>query len=156
MTENGQNPYAVTRKPQDWNKAVLAAFLMMTIGKQKKAAKAVKVDVRTLRRWQKSEFWPEACAAANDRYLANLAAEARAAVFKDAKVDGTLGLRVLQSIDPAFRDGMGSNVGIADVKRLLNDLAKCVVDRVQDNETKRLIADDWDEVFKRYGGESLE
>lgn len=92
--------YTVT-KPQDWDKAVFAAYLILIGESQARAAKIAGVGQRTVERWVVSDFWPDACEeAAKDRWLKHLAHRARVSVMKNLDDDGHLALKVAERLDP--------------------------------------------------------
>ncbi len=48
----------VVKRPQSWDKAVSVAYLRLLSWSQEGAAKAAGIGVRTLRRYEISDWWP--------------------------------------------------------------------------------------------------
>ncbi len=87
-------------KPRDWDKAVSVAYLRLIGLTQAKAAKAAGTGERTLRRYELSEWWPDACAEAVSRWMQQLEIEARSTVMKAVKEgDVATAWKVLERID---------------------------------------------------------
>ena len=82
MADNSQG----VRLPNDWDKAVSVAYLRLRDDSQEDAAKAAGVGVRTVRRWEKSAWWPEACLEAGSRWLKGLVEVSQRTLFK--AIDG--------------------------------------------------------------------
>ena len=96
--------YETVKRPQDWDKAVSAAYLWLVLEEKKAAAEGAGIGERTMHRWVHSEWWPEACAEAKGRWLNHLEAESRRTLMRaivDGDADKALG--VLQQLDPTFR-----------------------------------------------------
>ena len=72
-------------KPQNWDKAVSVSYLRLIGLTQKKAAKAAGMGERTLRRFELSEWWPDACGEAVDRWMQQLAIECRTTIMAAVK-----------------------------------------------------------------------
>lgn len=90
----------VTR-PQNWDKAVSAAYLRLTSYSQKDAAKGAGVGERTLIRWEKSDWWPRALEEAANRWLQHLTAVSRRTLFAAIKAgDADKALKILERVDP--------------------------------------------------------
>ena len=90
----------VVKKPQDWDKSVSAAYLRLLGLSQKKAAKGAGLGERTLARYELSEWWPDACREAVDRWMQQLEIEARTTVMVAVK-NGDVGTawKVLERLD---------------------------------------------------------
>jgi hypothetical protein len=87
-------------KPNDWDKAVFAAYLRLIGETQKSAARIAGVGKRTLERWEMSEFWHDACEeAARDRWLKHLVTRARMSLTKNIDADGNLALKIVERMD---------------------------------------------------------
>ena len=78
MADNSQG----VGKARDWDNAISVAYLRLCDGSQEDAAKAVGVGVRTVRRWENSDWWPEACREAESRWLKGLVFISMQTVFK--------------------------------------------------------------------------
>ncbi len=90
----------VVTKPHDWDKAVSVAYLRLLGLSQKKAAKGAGIGERTLARYELSEWWPEACGEAVDRWMQQLEIEARSTVMQAVKEgDVATAWKVLERID---------------------------------------------------------
>ncbi len=48
-------------KPRDWDKAISVAYLRLRDESQADAAKPAGLGERTVRRWEKSAWWLQAC-----------------------------------------------------------------------------------------------
>jgi hypothetical protein len=92
-------------RPNDWDKAVAAAYLWLVLDQQKAAAKGAGVGERTIQRWVHSDWWPEACVAAKKRWLNHLTAEAQRTIMRAIrdKDDARTAWDVLQQFDDDFR-----------------------------------------------------
>lgn len=77
--ETRQRPDAITA-PHRYEVAVLAAYFRAMGASQAKAAKAVGVDRSTIERWERSEFWSDACDDAHHRWIRAMDQKARAAI----------------------------------------------------------------------------
>ena len=90
----------VVTKPHNWDKSVSAAYLRLLGISQKKAAKGAGIGERTLARWELSEWWPEACREAVDRWMQQLEIEARSTVMQAiTEGDVTTAWKVLERLD---------------------------------------------------------
>ena len=49
------------RTPRDWDKAVSVGYLRLRNESQPDAAKAANIGERTVRRWEKCDWWAQAC-----------------------------------------------------------------------------------------------
>ena len=87
-------------KPQNWDKAVSVSYLRLIGLTQKKAAKAAGMGERTLRRFELSEWWPDACGEAVDRWMQQLAIECRTTIMAAVKAgDVVTAVKMLERID---------------------------------------------------------
>ncbi|MEE8551448.1 MAG: hypothetical protein V3T08_09385 [Gemmatimonadota bacterium] len=89
------------RKPREWDKAVSVAYLRLRTESQEDAAKEAGVGLRTVRRWEKSDWWPQACLEACSRWLQGLVYVSQQTLFSaiatgDAKGDANLALKVVE------------------------------------------------------------
>ena len=75
----------VVDKPRDWGKAVSVSYLRLIGQTQELAAKGAGIGVRTLRRYELSKWWPEACREAVDRWMQQLAIECRTTIMAAVK-----------------------------------------------------------------------
>ena len=104
MAGNG----ALTKRPLHWDKWLSAAHLRMLGMTQEQAAKTVGIGERTLRRWEATDQWAEACAVARGRWLNGIDVCARTALLQALRSDGDparrgfLAFKVLERIDPRF------------------------------------------------------
>ena len=116
----------VVTKPHDWDKAVSVAYLRLLGLSQKKAAKGAGIGERTLARYELSEWWPEACREAVDRWMQQLEIEARSTVMQAVKEgDVATAWKVLERIDKRLappRQQLGVEHS-GDLKRSVRDLS---------------------------------
>ena len=64
------------------------------------AAKGAGIGVRTLRRYELSDWWPQACGEAVDRWMQQLAIECRSTIMAAVKAgDVTTAVKMLERID---------------------------------------------------------
>ncbi len=90
----------VVTKPQNWDKAVSVAYLRLLGLSQKRAAKGAGIGERTLARWELSDWWPEACGEAVDRWMQQLAIECRTTIMAAVKAgDVVTAVKMLERID---------------------------------------------------------
>lgn len=66
--------------PRKWEKAVSAAYLRSIGYTLEKAAKGAGMGVRTLIRWEQSEWWPRAVWEAHQRWLSGIVCGAKGAI----------------------------------------------------------------------------
>ena len=87
-------------KPRNWDKAVSVAYLRLIGQSQADAAKAAGLGERTLRRYELSEWWPDACAEAVERWMQQLAIDCRSTILAAVK-DGDVqtSVKMLERID---------------------------------------------------------
>lgn len=93
----------ITLKPQNWDKAVSAAYLYTITDNLELAAKGAGVGARTLDRWKKSPWWYDACDEAAGRFIQAGRAETRRvllAAIQDG--DTTTGRWFLERTDENF------------------------------------------------------
>jgi len=91
----------VVQKPQDWDKALAAAFFWQIAGELKATAKAVGISESTMQRWVRSPWWGRACAESRPDWFSHLTAESRRTVVKAIQEgDSDLALRILERTDP--------------------------------------------------------
>ena len=57
MADNDTN----VRAPRDWDKAISVVYLRLRDDSQADAAKPAGIGERTVRRWEKSDWWLQAC-----------------------------------------------------------------------------------------------
>ena len=90
----------VVEKPRDWDKAVSVAYLRLIGQTQENAAKGAGIGERTLRRYELSDWWPDACAEAVERWMQQLAIECRTTILAAVK-DGDVqtAVKMLERID---------------------------------------------------------
>ena len=90
----------VVKKPHSWDKAVSAAYLRLLGLSQRKAARCAGIGERTLARYELSEWWPEACGEAIDRWMKQLEIECRTTIMAAIKEgDVATALKILERID---------------------------------------------------------
>ena len=117
----------VVEKPRDWDKAVSVSYLRLVGLTQKKAAKAAGIGERTLARWELTEWWPEACREAVDRWMQQLAIECRTTIMAAVKAgDVVTAVKMLERIDkrlapPRQSHGIEHSGGIATSVREMSD-----------------------------------
>lgn len=87
-------------RPHDWDKAVSAAFFWLICDEKRATAESAGVSERTIHRWTRSDWWPEACREAEGRWLQHLEAEARRTVLRSVQAgDSSLAMRILERRD---------------------------------------------------------
>lgn len=140
----------VPAKPQNWGKAVAAAYFRIQGAPQKVAAEAAGVGERTLEGWEKSDWWPEAKREADARFMGRLTEVSRRTLFQAIKKHGRadLALSVLERVHPALAPAKAKGLPDDD---LMRDLAQAVVevfgpDRWSEVEAK------WVEILTRRVG----
>ncbi len=90
----------VVRKPQNWDKAVSAAYLRLLGLSQGKAAKGAGIGERTIARWELSDWWPDACGEAGSRWMQQLEIECRTTIMAAVRAgDATTAVKMLERID---------------------------------------------------------
>ena len=94
-------------KPRDWDKAISVAYLRLRNESQLDAAKSAGIGERTVRRWENSLWWPQACVEAGSRWLQGLLFVSQQTLFAaiagdDAKGDANLALKVAERRIPAL------------------------------------------------------
>ena len=90
----------VVKRPQNWDKAVSVAYLRLLSWSQEGAAKGAGIGVRTLRRYELSDWWPQACGEAVGRWMQQLEIEARTTVMAAVKGgDVVTAMKVLERLD---------------------------------------------------------
>lgn len=75
------------RRPAHWENRVSAAYLRLISATQKEAAKAVGVNERTVRDWEKQKNWPDAQAEARSKWLKGCDLLAMTAIHRGLKAD---------------------------------------------------------------------
>ena len=114
-------------KPQNWDKAVSVSYLRLIGLTQKKAAKAAGMGERPLGRFELSEWWPDACGEAVDRWMQQLAIECRTTIMAAVKAgDVVTAVKMLERIDnrlapPRQSHGIEHSGGIATSVREMSD-----------------------------------
>ena len=97
---NVAEKFGAVATPRDWDKAVNVAYLRLIGLTQKKAAKAAMIGERTLRRYELSDWWPQACGEAVGRWMQQLEIEARTTVMTAVREgDVTTAMKVLERLD---------------------------------------------------------
>ncbi len=116
----------VILKPHNWDKAVSVAYLRLLGLSQKKAAKGAGIGERTLARYELSEWWPEACREAVDRWMQQLAIECRTTIMAAVKSgDVATAVKMLERIDKRLappRQQLGVQHS-GDLRRSVRDLS---------------------------------
>ena len=117
----------VVTKPHNWDKAVSVAYLRLLGLSQKKAARGAGIGERTLARYELSEWWPEACREAVDRWMQQIEIECRSTVMAAVMAgDVTTALKILERIDrrlapPRQSHDIEHSGGIATSVRAMSD-----------------------------------
>ena len=116
----------VVTKPHDWDKAVSVAYLRLLGLSQKKAAKGAGIGERTLARYELSEWWPDACGEAVNRWMQQLAIECRTTIMAAVKSgDVATAVKMLERIDKRLappRQQLGVQHS-GDLRRSVRDLS---------------------------------
>lgn len=117
-------PTGVPAEPQDWDKAVSAAYFRALGASQEAAAKAAGVSERTLWAYEKASWWPRAHQEAVGRWHVKLTAASRKALLRAIRGgDGKTALDVLERVDPR----LAKKGGLPD-DELMRELGQVVVD----------------------------
>lgn len=82
--------------PQDWDKAVSAAYLWVLDHPVKQVASSVGIDPVTFWAWRNSPWWPLAIQEATQRWLHGLQGKAMDGLKASVSRDGHLALKVLE------------------------------------------------------------
>lgn len=91
----------VPQRPRSWDAAVSAAYLRLLGHSQAAAADAAGVGERTLRGWERAQWWPRAIAEAEARWLDGLTAAARCTLLRAVRDgDAERALRILERVMP--------------------------------------------------------
>lgn len=100
MAENVAQSEDTVTKPQDWDKAVAAAYLRLIGNSQEVSAEGAGIGRRTLIRYEKADWWHEACEEAADRWLSHLVEESRRTLLAGIKGgNASLALSILERVD---------------------------------------------------------
>ncbi len=87
----------VVKRPQSWDKALSVAYLRLRDESQADAAKPAGIGERTVRRWEKSDWWPQACLEAGSRWLQGLVYVSQQTLFAAINAgDAKLAFRVAE------------------------------------------------------------
>ena len=87
--------------PQNWDKAVSAAYLRMSGKGQREAAAAAGICERTLRSWEACDWFEHARIEARHRWFNDLGDECRKTVLEKVQGgDADLAMRILERLDP--------------------------------------------------------
>ena len=105
-TAPGPHPESTCKKPHDWEKAVSCAYLRFIDWKrsQESVAKSVGVSVRSLGRWEASDWWPTAQAEAMHRWCGGVVAGASKTIIEAVEAGDTITARwALERLMPIMR-----------------------------------------------------
>lgn len=91
-------------RPQDWGKAVLAAHFWLIADEIRASAESAGVGERTMQRWVKSPWWPDACREASGRWIEHLTVKAQRTLMQAISGgDADKALKVLERLMPELR-----------------------------------------------------
>lgn len=124
-------------RPQDWDKAVSAAYFRALGASQKVAARAAGCGERTLRDWEACSWWPDAHAEAVVRWRSDLTAEARRSLLRAIKRDGKLALDVLERLD---RTLARKELPVSRVQEMLGETIRAIRDELDEATAERVLA----------------
>lgn len=116
-----------TSRPNDWDKAISAAYLRSLGQTQSVAAETAGVCERTVAAWEHSPWWPEAQKEAHDRWLSGIVEKTKVAI-SDALDPQTDAVHPLTG--EVLMDGDGKPIKQKNDPRVRTDAAKYVADRM--------------------------
>lgn len=124
--------------PQNWDKAVSAAYFRALGASQEDAAKAAGIGERTLTRWEKAAWWPRAHAEAVARWHVDLGAAARKSLLDAIKAgDGKLGLDVLERLDRTLAK---KELPVNRVQEMLSETIRAIREELPEADADRVLA----------------
>ncbi len=151
----------VVKKPQNWDKAVAAAYLWLITDNLKTSAKEVGIGHRTLKRWKGSPWWYDACEQASERWLKAGKGEARRGLLKAIKAGDTASQRwLLERTDmrlapPAQQHEIFIDyLHRTDVVELVKGIASDMMEVVEDPELRKAIAECFQRRLEKHTGNS--
>ena len=138
---------ATVSKPRNWDGAVLCAYFHLRGYPQERCAKEAGVGFRTLHRWMKSPWWPDALAEARDKWKNGLEIGARRTLGKamDSEDQPDLALRIIERIDPEMAPAKQQielsqgYISRDEAVKAFKMLAEAVADIVDDDDKRRAI-----------------
>ena len=137
----------VTR-PRNWGIAISAAYLRLIGLTIEESAKGAGCGERTLKRWEASQWWPDAQEEATDRWLQATKGEARRGLLKSIRAGDAASQRwLLERTDirlapPAQQHEIFIDyLHRTDVVELARGMASDVMEVVQDPELREAIAE---------------
>ena len=136
-------------KPRDWNAAILCAYFHLRGYSQKDSAREAGVGERTLKRWIKSDWWPDALAEARGKWKSGLDVGARRTLGKamDAEDQPDLALRILERTDPEMAPAKQQielsqgYISRDEAVKAFKMLAEAVADIVEDEDKRRAVVE---------------
>ena len=138
---------ATVNKPRNWEAAILCAYFYLRGYAQEKCAEEAGVGARTIKRWIKSDWWPDALDEARERWFSGLEVGARRTLGKamDAEDQPDLALRVLERMDhklapPKQQIELSQGyISRDEAVKAFKMLAEAVADIVDDEDKRRAI-----------------
>lgn len=133
LAEDGDE---VTR-PHDWDKAVAAAYIRAIGGTQAIAAASAGCGERTLARWERCSWWPEAHRQAVERWRGELSSASRASLLAAVKAgDGDLALKALERLDPRMSS---KELTVGRVSEMLSETVRIVREELEAEAAERVL-----------------
>lgn len=136
-------------KPRDWEGAVLCAYFHLRGYSQDRSAREAGVGPRTLKRWIKSPWWPDALTEARGKWKNGLDIGARRTLGKamDAEDQPDLALRILERTDPEMAPAKQQielsqgYISRDEAVKAFKMLAEAVADIVEDEDKRRAVVE---------------
>lgn len=125
-------------RPQDWAKAVSAAYFRALGATVAAAAEAAGVGERTLFRWETCSWWPDAHREAVERWHVDLSAASRAALLGAIKGgDGDLALKVQERLNPRLS---AKELSVSRVQEMLAETVRILREELDEATASRVLA----------------
>lgn len=120
-------------RPADWDKAVSAAYMRLLGASQEASAKGVGLSRRTLIRYEASDWWPDAQAEADRRWLADVTAATKARLLQTLRESDDLGglLRVAERLIPDLRPGPTQHDVTVTIQQRIQELSPDELERLE-------------------------
>lgn len=127
---------SAVEQPQDWDKAVSAAYFRALGATQAASAEAAGVSERTLRAWENSAWWPQATREAVERWHTDLSAASRKSLLDAVKTDGDLALKVQERLNPRLSS---KEITVARVQALLTETVRVIREELDEETATRVL-----------------
>ncbi len=88
-------------RPRRWEQGISCAYHRLIGFTIAESAKRAGVGKRTLDRWLKADWWPDACAEASSRWLGHVEERSRAQLVKGVEAgDTSIALKIIERLVP--------------------------------------------------------